>query len=716
MHRMFRSVARVTAVAAIAVGSGAVVAMPPALADIGADMRLVCSGGAGTHEVGLRIETTVPASGTVGQPIQPGTIRIDVGLPPDLVEEVQTSSPDGASAPPVTGVTPTSTPSPDLGGVAEVGVSVREPGQDRSGGWPVFALAAAPPSGDGAVHLTGSGVAPPVVPRSPGGLSWAAGDLDLSLVPGDTTTEDGTAELALHCAAEKETVLGTVRVGRGNEASATGALSGPSPRATVSQEDLCEQLPPPGADPRYAINDKDRELAEIFDSPEMPSSLVEDSADPTAYCIKATGFVNLKKAGNAVPIAAESSARVPALNYRGDIFFGPNWREFHGYFVNRTYPTPATVLGFGFMPTRAVAEAVQVSAPGSGESDPITGNIRVVQLQEPIFALPGVEKQQLRIKSYVRLKAGQVEINGVPVDLGDECMTSPTLLSGDSFLGTRRTRLLRYTEGESVVVEDLNIPAFSGCGVTEDLSPLLTASISGAGNYANIETGAWCNTIDEVNCVDGAGPLPETFTITPGGEVTAVADQFVLKRQFGIFRSEFRCDSATLRFDLNGGHWQSRFRLAKGDFSADDCEVEAWGPDAETPGPVYQVTDVVQEGTLWLEVRPRDDGRLDMQVNGIMLNATVDTEPENGTGTECSLRITGGNQISFLNPTTVEGPGTISGIYDNASHVFSVESNILIPSPESTCNIPGFTRTQNFISPLPVGDFTFPSNLRITQP
>ncbi|MFD0537335.1 hypothetical protein ACFQY7_29880 [Actinomadura luteofluorescens] len=75
------------------------------------------------------------------------------------------------------------------------------------------------------MHLTGSGVAPPVVPEAPGELSWSAGAVDLSLVPGDAATGKEAPELALHCAAEKAPVLGSLRVRRANEPVIPGASS-----------------------------------------------------------------------------------------------------------------------------------------------------------------------------------------------------------------------------------------------------------------------------------------------------------------------------------------------------------------------------------------------------------------------------------------------------------------------------------------------------------
>src|SRR5690606_25185219 len=150
MHPMSRNVARVAAIAAVTVSSGALVAVPPAVADIGADMTFVCTGEAGTHAVGLRVETSVPTSGAVGEPVQPGTVRVDVGVPAALVDGATGAPPDEASpGPPVRGVEPP----PAVAGVAQFRVAVRDSGRMRGGGWPAFALAAAPTGEDGVVHL-----------------------------------------------------------------------------------------------------------------------------------------------------------------------------------------------------------------------------------------------------------------------------------------------------------------------------------------------------------------------------------------------------------------------------------------------------------------------------------------------------------------------------------------------------------------------------------
>ncbi|MFB4306453.1 hypothetical protein [Actinomadura sp. GTD37] len=686
MHRLFRSAARIAALTVVIVGGGTVAAVPPAIADIGADMRLVCSGESGTYKLGLRIETTAPSSGTVGQPIQLGTVKIDVGVPAELVTKVQAGSPGGPSASPVTSVMPSSIAPPALSGVAEMQVAVRTPDRIQDSGWPAFALAAAPPNGDAIVHLTGSGVAPPVTPNSVGELSWSAGELGLSLVSAGTTTGKGGTESALHCVAEKEAVLGTVRVGPANEAPTPSSLGEPPRQSTAAQANLCESLPKPGVDPRYAINHEDPELEKIYKSPAVPTNLRPTFREGVPYCIKGVGFINTKKVGNAVPVAVESSAQFVTETYQGNPVLGPNYREFRGYAVNRTYPTPATVLGFGFMPTRAVAEAVQVGPPGSGEGDPITANLRLIQKLFPDHTLPGIGPDQIGASSYVRVKATKAQVNGVSLDLGNQCMTSPTAFTGKAFLGNWRTGMMAWDQGQTLVVNDLRIPSFSGCGVTEDLSPILTASVSGSGNYAGLETGHWCSVGPGTNCENGAGPQPPTFTVDPGGHTTATARPFVLTRDSSSPEAaQFKCESAAMRFDMDGAHWQSRFGLAKGEVSLEGCKVKA------SDGTEYPVVKTTQEGSVWLSVFLFQTDPMELQVTGIMLDAGVDVDG-NGTA-DCSIKINRPRQGSALNAQLSGTPGQIQGPYDNG--VLSMKYNQLGVAPGSTCAIPGFARADN---------------------
>ncbi|MFA1540117.1 hypothetical protein [Actinomadura monticuli] len=671
---MSRSVVRVVAITAIAVSSGAVVAVPPAMADIGADMRFVCDGATGTREVGLRIQAGAPTSGNVGEPLQLGTIKVDVGIPAALADEVAAKSPGEASAPPVTGVAPA--PSPAIAGVAQIQVAVDGPGREQQGsGWPAFALAATPSREDGTVHLTGSGVAPPLVPRSSGGLSWVAGDLELNLVPSDAATGTEKAGVSLRCAAEKQTVMGAVRVRGGSQAAPNGR-SGVSPQAAAPSEKACKEIPPPGVDPRYDFN-PDPDLMKIYDDPKRPDDATQSPEDGgIPMCISAAGFFNVKKAGNAVPVSAKSLLRRQVKTYAGDPWFGSNYLEDQGYFVNSTEPVPATVLGFGFMPTRAIAEAVQVRSPRGGKNDPIAGNYRFLTFT-PGNAPNVLKDTGIQVAAYIRVKADKAAVNGVPIDLGNKCMTTPTRLSAASFMGNEKTGVLNPIPGQSLISENLEIPAFSGCGATEDLSPLLTASVSGSGNYVNVHSGVWCMVTDGSGCVNGEGAQPTTLTVSPGGNVTAVAKPFTIVSNWEG-GGQLSCESATIRFHLDQGHWQAPFMLAKSRMSFEGCTVK--GPD----GTIYpSAGEVTQENDLFLNVlQVEDDGKVQIAMENVVINAPLIVN-----GEECSLRLARGQFSGF---DYIEGPGRFTGSYDNGVMSLSLAPGELMSSPASTCFGVGF--------------------------
>ncbi|GAA1851506.1 DUF6801 domain-containing protein [Actinomadura bangladeshensis] len=693
MHLMPRTAARVVAIAAVIVSSGTVIAVPPAVADIGTDMRFVCAGETGTHTVGLRIESSVPSSGSVGEPVQLGTIRVEVDLPAELVDQVRVESP----IPPVTGATTSSRPSPALGGVAQIRVDVRDDSGERHAGWPAFALAAVPLRGDGTVHLTGSGVAPPVVPRSPGGLSWVAGDFDLSLAPTEQAAKRDEAELSLHCAADKGAVLGSVRVQRESQTPALNAQNRITRQAAAPEKNVCEEIPGSGADPRYAIN-PDPTLMKIYDEPQLPDGLDEFTDAGLAQCVSAAGFVNIRKSRNAVPLAASSVLRRGTTAYQpsSDV---PNYAEQRGYAVNRTDPLPGTVLGFGFMPTRAVAEAVQVKAPGAGKNDPITGNFRFIAPNYPDHVFDATQSSSLKIASYVRVKASAAQVNGVPINLGQNCTTRPTVLNVHAFLGNRETGLRPPTVGQTLIAEDLKIPEFSGCGVTEDLSPLLTASISGGGNYVKAEAGGWCYPGEGGGCVDGAAPPPATLTIRPGGDITAVAEPFILRDV--TRRAQVSCASATMRFHLDPQHWRAGFMLARAGMSFENCEIQA--QDRTVYPAELTLTD-----SLWLNaVEFQPDGSLWIQATNALFVAATEVN-----GTKCTLRFS--KKVLKPPSESVDSTGEFKLSYYSDGSMSSYIGPDFLTSPESTCNIPGFRK--NLRLGQGTADFVVHPRQEITTP
>ncbi|WP_328443497.1 DUF6801 domain-containing protein [Amycolatopsis sp. NBC_00438] len=163
-------------------------------------------------------------------------------------------------------------------------------------------------------------------------------------------------------------------------------------------------------------------------------------------------------------------------------------------------PATATFLGFGFVPVTATIEFLPLDYRDSKLID-ISGGLH----DDPVTGEPVLDTQ---LSVIARLS--EAKVNGVPLDLGPDCVTAEPVsldLSGpyDPFsVGHIRT------DPEKGFV----LPAFRGCGAGgQDLNPLLTGMSSGPGNQAFVDTYNLvpCVEPDQTQCPDGSNPP------SPGG-------------------------------------------------------------------------------------------------------------------------------------------------------------------------------------------------------
>ncbi|WP_228387198.1 DUF6801 domain-containing protein [Streptomyces katsurahamanus] len=150
-------------------------------------------------------------------------------------------------------------------------------------------------------------------------------------------------------------------------------------------------------------------------------------------------------------------------------------------------PARATFLTYGFMPTTATMELTQLDTM-TIDSDLLLAKYTGLTV----------------VRVPLRLRLYDVEINGVPLDVGPDCRTVGPLYSKDpdpAQEGERHAVLTGELKGPGdgyqlvtggVLTATVTIPPFSGCGVDEDLDPLFTSSVSGPGNYLKQVQGAPC--------------------------------------------------------------------------------------------------------------------------------------------------------------------------------------------------------------------------------
>ncbi|WP_409490116.1 DUF6801 domain-containing protein [Amycolatopsis sp. cmx-11-12] len=140
-------------------------------------------------------------------------------------------------------------------------------------------------------------------------------------------------------------------------------------------------------------------------------------------------------------------------------------------------PSRLTFLGFGFVPISATMELLP--------EDHATGN-HIIDVDGVAIPEPSGSSTVLTpLKVYGKLS--EVTVNGVGLDVGGNCLTAEPIkinLRGEKY-GMFTGGVVRTDpQWEDPAYKDFTLPAFSGCGVKEDLDSLLTGMASGPGNQA----------------------------------------------------------------------------------------------------------------------------------------------------------------------------------------------------------------------------------------
>lgn len=680
-----RSSAWTAGITVPATAAALIAGVPPAAGDIGAELPYACTTASGTRNIGLRVATRTPRAGKVGRPLQLGKITVSLGLSGGAADDFLSADP-GAS--PSQGAQGGSV-STQVSGSLRLAVTVTQNGQTVEAGWPVFAVAGRPGS-QGDLRLTGAGVVPPLLPRAPGDVIWSGGELTLTLSHGTSRPASVT------CAPEREARLGRVPIqdshGPGGPAPGGRGSGRPAPKAPAPAgpaDPKCVELPG-GLEPGGGLN-PDKRLAP--EPPLFSDVTVSDPKDGVPLCARVAGFTNAKKLGAANPIAAETLIR---RGYRTARDNARNYAYQQSYALPLPMPSTGTMLGFGFMPTTATATVEQVAT-----ADPKNNFANIASHFTRVSDLPAAFDGGSTVKSFVAVQVKNILVNGIPLDVGARCGTGPTLLVLKNFLGNDHTDRFDPSDG-GTYIGTVRIPAFSGCGAGEDLSPLLTASISGGGNVVRLESGKWCPVGSE-EC--DLPREPTTFTVSPGGDVTLTSKPFVITgNEPG---AELRCASAAMELNLKKGHWQSRFQLGKVKAATfTGCRRQANGQPS-----VPQT--VTAEARPWtINARAYDAGVLTASLDGLLIKSSG----RDG----CELRF--GRTGEPIDGPPVEMFGQMVGTYSNSTKIWTpVPLQAMTVTPKSHCAhpIPGFIGPDGpFRDPLTLGGpgFAFSPGQKITQP
>ncbi|MEV4428848.1 DUF6801 domain-containing protein [Streptomyces sp. NPDC049602] len=472
----------------------------------------VCTLPSGPQPVTVRIAAALPERAAVGAEIRPTDVTTTVELPAAAVAEL------------------TALKAATVRAETRLTVGVAQNEQRTEATWSGTTQPLAVPA-EGPLVFTTTGDVPILTTDRAGDLALTAGGLAVDLAP---STADGAAttpaSLSVTCApgpdAEGRTVLATVPVGSD---SGTGEPSTPAPTSPTAPSsspsspssrpsfptDRKGPVSPPGAgggtrtapkDPRTG-HQADKGLAVTDDvtpgtaaaRPAAPPCVTEKPT-PTSLSAYITGYSNVRKlnGANIIPVSCVLIEQgEPQFDPRPDGSFHlltPSTGNLSYQGRKQTPPFQATFLTFGFAPATATM-VLEQTGPLTVDSD-------------VLLVFPD-NLSETYIRARFVLRVLDVRVNGTRLDVGPSCRTEKPLTSpepdpakypGDHLVLLGKGQLINGTDatgylltGGGPLTGEVTIPAFKGCGAGgENLDRLLTASISGPGNYIKQIQGQTC--------------------------------------------------------------------------------------------------------------------------------------------------------------------------------------------------------------------------------
>jgi Family of unknown function (DUF6801) len=432
------------------VPAGHAPAAEPDVTHVDRDLGYRCEFSSGTQPVDLGVTADVPASGFVGLPVVPSAAAVTLSVGQPALADL-------------TGIGAAS-----VGAVVRMDLTITQGDTAATTTWSGVRTETTPiPAGEDGVLALDVPLEPPppVVAAARGDVVIAAAGLTVTLTgytADGVVTEPPTVDLACTLSPDQKADLATVTMSDVDE-QAPGAPA-PPPGAVVVGPGTAGT--PPSSSAKAVEIPAD---CEEIDPPKPANS---------RYCAYVTGYANVAKLNASV-------LQPPGIVNIGPTNFSP---------LTCDPPTPpilcqqanllanqdgrpvmpevsSSLLPFGFVPTTA---KLQLTQTGLGFAD--------VRLHptNPAFSSATVTG------TYVARLYGAT-VNGVALDLGPNCRTA-TPIDVDVF-GKPPTYLLT---GGGPLSGMVTIPPFTGCGVTEDLDPLITGLVSGPGNFVKLTQGPIC--------------------------------------------------------------------------------------------------------------------------------------------------------------------------------------------------------------------------------
>ncbi|GIH18417.1 hypothetical protein [Rugosimonospora africana] len=337
-------------------------------------------------------------------------------------------------------------------------------------------------------------------------------------------------------------------------------------------------------------------------------------------------------------------------------------------------PATATFLTFGFQPVTATAHLTQVGP------DPLKGVLYLNATKDPSngpYHIVATTSASMRID--------HVLVNGVPLDVGDNCHSSAPLSSPGSpvhpdmlvLLGGSEpggaTPFFAHVALGGALAGYATVPPFTGCVGRggEDLDPLMTATISGADNYVKMYLSPLCTNTG--NCTPDRLPSFEPYwTVTGGGNFRGTMTSPALTIRVSVVNGGFltvTCPQSALDGSIPDTTGPPRGDLGTVQLTAGGCR----GSDGSTWTVAQQHAAGISGNLYASDVTT---GKL----TDLVLRLSGTNVPVAGGGTtQCAFTLQGGVGVNYANPNATASP-VLTLVQGSAN------KNVLTVPPETnTC-------------------------------
>lgn len=455
--------------------------------EVSADLRYSCQFPGGTHTVVAHLQASLPVRAAVDQSIQIEDVSVTLAMPRELFD-------DSVRA---------------IAGQFALTTIVRQGKASPEVVWGELMVPRTSTPEGSKLTITASGKVESAAVRNSADLQFMAGDIAISLhVVERSATPSTTLPSNRNSSSESDPT--TTRSPDSQFAISANCelLSGQDPRfatVTIGSRDSSSDSASPGTESPQdlTLNGEGQAADEPFDgNPNAPP-------DCRAYelpemishhgCVFMAGYSNVKKLNAAIRLGVPKRALLSNVDVQnppddpvlqiidGVIHIVGHMRM---KMVRPFEPARATFLNFGFMPVTASVELTQMG--------PIKA--RLVLINDFLNFRQG---QEIVTHASMDIRLFDVEVNGVPLEVGEECSTVRPMritLAGAAWdIDSQKPG--EWSTSNGGVLSNIGqnkgqlatIPPFSGCGITEDLDPLITSAVSGPGNFVKMTTGNLCS-------------------------------------------------------------------------------------------------------------------------------------------------------------------------------------------------------------------------------